>query len=160
MAISNVAIKAPTLAEMIENQKAMEAENAKLRAMLAEKADMKIEAAVSDYSKGTISIRGINRFPISLFLPQVTAVTEYLNSQEFKSFLSNPDTVDRLRCAAVAHEYATGLGKSWPTGGKKTDAAVIEYMAAYDTGYKAAKNDKSLVPSPRKKSAPKTALAR
>ena len=156
-------VKSPTLAEMIEASKQQAAQIEALKAQLASagKAEMKIEAGIADYSKGTISIRGINRFPISLFAPQVPVVVEYLNSHEFKAFMANPNTLDRLRCAAVAHEFATGLGKEWPTGAKSDDPRVLEYKAAYDQGYKAAKADPKLVATPRaKKSASKVALAR
>ena len=156
--------KSPTLAELIAASKAQAAEIEQLKAQLAAKDNNpapKIEAAIADYSKGTISIRGINRFPVSLFKPQVDALKAYLSSDEFNTWFNSAETMDKLRCAAVAHEFATGLGKEWPKDAKADDPKVLEYKAAYDQGYKAAKADKSLVASPRvKKSTLKTAVVR
>ncbi len=156
-------VTSPTLAELIAQAKEKDAQIAALTAQLANRdaGKIEIEATVADYSKGTISIRGINRFPVSLFKPQVEALKTYLNSDSFSTWLNSAETMDRLRCAAVAHEFAVGLGKEWPSGAKADDPKVIEYKAAYDQGYKAAKADKSLVASPRvKKTATRTAVAR
>ena len=153
---------AKTIDEMVAEAKAKDAEIAALKSQLASAGQtMKIEAVVSDYSKGTVSIRGINRFPISLFLPQIQAVKAYFNSPEFNTWLNSPDTANRIRCSAVAHEYAVKMGTEWPTD-KKTpgyDEKVTAYKAAYDKGYAMAKADTSLVASTRVKT-PKTAVAR
>ena len=152
---------AQTLQELLAASNAKDAEIASLKAQLMAQPSIKIDAKISDYSKGTISITGINRFPVSLFPVQVDAVKTFMNSPDFTSFMASPDTQDKLRCAAVAHEWATKKGCEWPSD-KKTadyDAKVTAYKAAYDTGYALAKGDKTLVASPRVKTV-KTAVAR
>jgi len=151
---------APTLQQLIEAEKTLRMENEALKAQLADsKAKMKIEAAVSDYSKGTVSIRGINRFPLSLFPPQIAAVTEYLNSAEFKTWLNSPDTQDKLRCAAAAHEFAAGLGFAYPSDKKSPtfEADLTNYTGAYNKAYQLAKADKSIVATGKVKSSASSA---
>lgn len=149
---------------LIERAMKAEKEAADLKTQLEAKTAMKIDASVADYGKGTVSIRGINRWPISLFPAQIATVTEYLNSAEFKAFINSPDTVDKLRCGAFSAEFATRLGKEWPNDKKDKDydTKVEAYKAAYNQGYALAKADSTLVSSGKlkKSSADKTPVVR
>lgn len=151
-----------TMDQMIAAEKALRAENEALKAKLAAGAQFQREigVSISDFGKGTISITGVNRFPIALYPSQIGALTEFINSAKFQSFVSNPETLNKLRCAAFAHEWATKLGFAWPSGANKTDVRAVQYQESYNQGYALAKADGTLVASPRVKAAKKDNVAR
>lgn len=167
MANGNGTSSNPAMDQLIERAMKAEAEAAKLKAELeASKNSIQIEASIADYGKGTISIRGINRWPISLYPVQLRGLIDYLNSPSFQSYINNPDTTDRLRCAAFASEFAGRMGKEWPAtkplvkdgvaANAEYERKVDEFKAAYNQGYALAKADKTLVSNGKVKSSSST----
>ena len=129
--------------QAIEKAKAQEIEIASLKAQLeAKKAGGKLEVVMSEFSSGTVSIRGLNRFPLSLHPEQWSKLRKVLESGTVDAFISTH--ANDLRIARVAADYAAKLGKKWPSGKSKADPEAVAYISAYNAGKALAMADPSL----------------
>ena len=108
-----------------------------------------LSLGISEFGKGTITIKGIGRFGVSLYPSQAMALDEYVKSGALLTFINDPSNVNKLRCAAFATEYAVKSGCKWEEGKSKTDASTVAYQKAYQTGYAMAAASPDLVASPR-----------
>ena len=73
----------------------------------AKKATITVKAA--DFGAGTVSVYGINRFPLSLHPAQWEVLEASLPA--IKKYIA--ENGDKLRCAAYAAEFAAKLGKKY-----------------------------------------------
>jgi hypothetical protein len=134
-----------TLDAAIARSKELEAQVAALTAQLASKKSGKIEVSMSEYSSGTFSIRGINRFPISFYPEQWAGFKSFLgmaNDGPVDAFISSH--TNDFRLARVASAYAAKLGKKWPSGKSKTDPEAMAYQQAYNAGKAIAATDPTM----------------
>ena len=143
----NEIMMTPELEAALLKSSELEKQIADLTAALAAKSNRTVEVTMSEYGSGTVSVRGINRFPISLHpeqWPRLFAV-----QGQVEAYISAHS--DDLRVARFAAAWATKRGKKWISGKSKEDPSAIEYMAAYDEGKKLAVSDKSLDAAPKGK---------
>ena len=108
-----------------------------------------LSLTIGDYSKGTVTVKGINRWGIALYPSQAVALDKFIRSGKLLAFINDPVNIDKLRCCAVAAEYAEKSGCKWATGASKKDEATADYRNAYARGYAEAAASPELVASPR-----------
>lgn len=124
---------------------AMQAENERLKAE-ASKATVqqRITIKAADYGAGSVSLYGLQRFPLSLHPAQWRVLANHLPAV-LKFIDENPNV---LRAFAFAHEYALkALGlKTRPA---KTDATNPAYEREWLAARDKAMADPKLVPSAR-----------
>jgi len=121
-----------------------ENEALKLKVSTLESAQkMNITVDSKKYGQGTISMSGMQRFPLSLH-PAQWAELFTIGPAKIRAFVA--DNAEKIRASAVAAEYAlkvTGL-KAIP---EKTDATRKAYESEWERGFDLAIKDANLKPS-------------
>jgi hypothetical protein len=137
----------PELEAALLKQAELEKQNAELRALLESKESLSLSIGMSDFSSGTVSVRGLGRNAVSLYPAQWEALCKLLGINDFPTSIMGKyikDHANELRCARFATAFAAKLGKKWPTGKSKTDPDAVAYQEAYNTGKVMATKDASL----------------
>jgi len=117
-----------------------------MRKEAEERNSAKVTVKMADYGAGTISLYGINRFPLSVYPSQIATLKAAIPDMEaFAAKYSN-----ELRCAAYAADFAKKSGAKWPSNAKEDDPSVVAYKAKYTEGYAQAMKDATLVSSKAK----------
>lgn len=138
-----------SLAQLEAELAAMTAKAAELEAanLALQNQKRNVTVDMAEFGAGTISIRGINRFPISVYPPQIALLRSALDDAD--KFAASH--INELRSAAYAAEFVRKSGIKWDENAKG-ETANLQFKALYKQKYLEAMKDTSLVSTKQAKS--------
>lgn len=143
MATTNVTKSA--VETMLEQRNAeMQKELDALKAKLAEKNTITVKTA--KFGKGTVSVYGIQRNPITLYGPQWETLATYIPAV-LKFYEDNKD--GSIRASAFASEFTLKLLGMKSSPDPKDKANTERYQAEWTKAFDMAMADSKLIPTPR-----------
>ena len=143
--MANMTQEQTEMARLQEQVAKLTADNARLTAEKASVTEPRITIKCSEFGKGSVSVYGFQRFPISLYPPAWLRMLRKVGPEILKFIDENPNI---LRAYAFAHEYAC-KAMAVKVEPAKDAADRARYESLWSEGKAKALADPSLVPSGR-----------